>query len=469
MINDITQTSGIGFVPTAAVRDFAGNFEVWPAQHKADPDDFIVQERQPGLQCTVSPQSDFPNQESLDCPRGHLVAVTLVKYRLTTPAAIEGLAQLLRIPAKNITAAGLKDRTARSAQMVVIEGVDLEVVRRNCKPDEDILRRDGFFIKDARRCSKKLGKGHLEGNHFQIKLVVAGKSKSELEEYMRPRIEFLMRDHKGRRVPRVPNFFGRQRLGRRQNLLGVGVDLLTSGLEAGVKRFICEVVDQNDHPKANELRRRLAKCWDDAERAAEAKGETVAQQYYCFIEMKEMLEATGFRNTPVYKLSNMYIEQKLISRIINTRCIEKAVRELKDDLSLSVGAFQGYWFNQILGDVNDEGAKISVSQLEVDKGGEPVIPLYFTGDDRSVAFYKQWCPQAIPDQLDRKTKEIFLTNYNGRPGPRRPAFIFVNDLSYEIHDGVVTFCFSLRSGAYATTFLSYLFQLDTDSLEVEKL
>jgi len=469
MINDITMTSGQGFVPQTAVRNFAGNFEVLKAQHKADPDDFVVQEQQPGLQCTVSTQSDYPNQDVLESGRGPLVSAIMVKYRLTTPAAIEGLAHQLGISPKNITAAGLKDRTARSAQLVVIEGVDFEHVRRNCFPDESTLRERGFFIKDARRCTKKLGKGHLEGNHFQIKLVVAGKSKAELEEYLRPRLEFLMRDHKGRRVPRVPNFFGRQRLGRRQNLLGVGVDLLTNGLEAGIKRFICEVVPQNDHPKANDLRRQLAKCWAEAERAAEAKGQTVAEQYYCFIDMKKLLEAPGFRNKPVYMLSNMYIEQKLVSKIINTRCIERAVRELKDDLSLSVGAFQGYWFNQILGEVNDEGAKISLSQLEVDKSGEHVIPLYFTGDEKSVAFYRQWCPQAIPDKLDRKTKEIFLANYNGRPGPRRPAFIFVNDLSYEIHDEVINFCFSLRSGAYATTFLSYLFQLDTDSEEVEKL
>ncbi|MDQ5975418.1 MAG: 8-hydroxy-5-deazaflavin:NADPH oxidoreductase, partial [Actinomycetota bacterium] len=143
-----------GFVPTAAVRDFAGNFEVWAAQHKADPDDFVVQERQPGLQCTVSTESDFPNPEDLDSAKGPLVAVTLVKYRHTTPAAIEGLARLLNMPVKNITAAGLKDRTARSAQMVVLEGVDLEHVRRHCFPDENVLREHGFFIKDARRCTK---------------------------------------------------------------------------------------------------------------------------------------------------------------------------------------------------------------------------------------------------------------------------------------------------------------------------
>jgi TruD family tRNA pseudouridine synthase len=466
-INDITMTSGIGFVPTAAVRNFAGNFDVWAAQHKADPDDFVVQERQPGLQCTVSVESDFPNPEDLDSAKGPLVAVTLVKYRHTTPAAIEGLARLLNIPAKNITAAGLKDRTARSAQMVVVEGVELEHVRRHCFPDENVLREHGFFIKDARRCTKKLGKGHLEGNHFQIKLIVAGKTREQLEEYLAPRLEFLMRDHKGKRVPRVPNFFGRQRLGRRQNLLGVGVDLIENGLEAGIKRFICEVVENNDHPKANELRRQLAAKWAEAERIAEEKGQSVAEQFYCFLDMKKLLETIGFRGKPLYKTANMFIEYKLVNKILSTKCIERAVRELKDDLSLSVGAFQGYWFNQLLGDVNDEGAKISVKSLDTDKDGEPTIPLYFPGDERSVAFYRQWCPQAVPDQLDRKTKEIFLSNFNGRPGPRRPAFIFVNDLSFEVHDEVVSFCFSLRSGAYATTFLSYLFQLDTDGLEVE--
>jgi hypothetical protein len=227
------------------------------------------------------------------------------------------------------------------------------------------------------------------------------------------------------------------------------------------------VVENNDHPKANELRRQLAAKWAEAERVAEEKGQSVAEQFYCFLDMKKLLETIGYRGKPVYKMANMFIEYKLVNKILSTKCIERAVRELKDDLSLSVGAFQGYWFNQLLGDVNDEGAKISVRSLEVDKDGEPVIPLYFPGDERSVAFYRQWCPQAVPDQLDRKTKEIFLSNFNGRPGPRRPAFIFVNDLSYEVHDEVVSFCFSLRSGAYATTFLSYLFQLDTDGLEVE--
>jgi hypothetical protein len=64
--------------------------------------------------------------------------------------------------------------------------------------------------------------------------------------------------------------------------------------------------------------------------------------------MKKLLETIGFRGKPLYKTANMFIEYKLVNKILSTKCIERAVRELKDDLSLSVGAFQGYWFNQLL-------------------------------------------------------------------------------------------------------------------------
>jgi TruD family tRNA pseudouridine synthase len=461
-------TTGQGFVPTAAIRKFAGGFDVWSASHKKEPDDFIVQELQPGLRCTVSMESDFSSADALDIGKGKFVAVTLVKFRLTTSAAIEGLAKLLGVPRRNISAAGLKDRTARTAQMVVIEGVALEHVRSHCLASEATLKQCGFFIKDARLTPRKLGKGHLEGNHFQIKLIVAGKSRQELADYIEPRLEYLMRDHQGKRVPRILNPFDRQRLGRRQNLLGVGDEYIKRGLKAGVKRFICEVIECNDHPQANQLRLKLALLWDEAELSASDKGEEVEEQFYSFLDMQRLLEQRVY-GRPLYKVANMFIEYNLISRILATKSIERSVREMKNDISLSIGAYQGYWFNQVLANVNDTGAKISVSNLALDKNGEPVIPLYFAGDQKSVEFYQHWCPQAIPAHLDAKCQEIFLTNLTGLVGPRRPAFVFVNDLSYEVHDQAVTFCFSLRPGSYATIFLQHLFQLDTDSLEVDDL
>jgi tRNA(Glu) U13 pseudouridine synthase TruD len=45
----------------------------------------------------------------------------------------------------------------------------------------------------------------------------------------------------------------------------------------------------------------------------------------------------------------------------------------------------------------------------------------------------------------------------------------VNELTYEVHDEGVTFSFYLRSGSFATTFLSYLFNLDGDQDEPDTL
>lgn len=238
------------------------------------------------------------------------------------------------------------------------------------------------------------------------------------------------------------------------------MECVTKGIWAGCKAFLCDVVEENDHPTDTALRRKLRAILEKAEAQANERGETVAEQFYFWMDMKELLEKVGYDNRPAYRAANMFIEYKLIKEVMKTKCLDKAVRALKDDLSLSIGAWQAYWFNQVLADVNDDDSKISIESLGVDQYGEPVIPLYFPGDDRSVAFYKQWCPQAVPPALDRETKEIFLTNKDRRPGPRRPAYIFVNELSYEVHDELVVFSFYLRSGAFATTFLSYLFNLD---------
>lgn len=461
-ITENTLRTGQGFVPSASLRSFAGGFDNWRAEHKKDPLHFVVTEKQPGLQLTVSPKSDLPNPEMYMARKGRYVAATLVKTRHTTPAAIDAVARLLGVDARCISYGGLKDRTAVTSQMIVIEGVSLDHVRRSCFPSEQTLREHGFFLKDARPTDKKLSKGHLEGNRFEILLTVDGKSAAELSEYLQPRVNYLMAEQGN--APKVPNFFGRQRLGRRQNLMGVGREFILNGVNAGVKRFICEAVKENDHPKATEIRMELAKIWEEAEVRAANRGETVAEQFMCFLDMKAVLEAPiGYHKKPVWKMANMYIEHRLVNRILATKSMEQAVTDLRNDLSLSIGAYQGFWFNQVLGAVID--GKVPLSALDRGHNGEPVIPLYFTGDDQSVAFYKQVCPEAIPDKVDPFIKRLFLTNPPGRPGPRRSAFISVKNLEYRVHDGAVSFKFSLPSGSYATNFLAYLFELDQDDLE----
>lgn len=467
-IPEITLKRGKGFVPTASMRAYAG-FSVWPAQHKMTPRDFVVRERHPNLQLTESPESDF-EPAVLDRMTGRYVAVTLVKRKLTTPDAIGAAAKLLKVPNSDISAAGLKDRSAETSQMIVIRTNNLEHVRAHCFPKEENLRRYGFFLKDARRYDRMLDKGHLSGNQFRINLRLPGKSKEELEAYLEPRVLYLTRQHKGKHVLRVPNFFGSQRCGQRQNNIFIGWEFITKGIEAGCKAFVCDDVEENDHPKATDLRRKLRKIWDAMEVQAAEKGETIAEQFYFWMDMKELLDKPGHDGRPAYKAANMFIERKLIKDLMRTKCMEQSVRALKNDLSLSIGAWQAYWFNYVLAEVNDAAKEISSEKdLEIDRLDEPVIPLFFCGDKQSVAFYERWCPQAIPPVIDPKVREIFLSNADGRRGPRRPAFIFVNELTYEVHDEGVTFSFYLRSGSFATTFLSYLFNLDGDQDEPDTL
>ncbi|MBS1997482.1 MAG: tRNA pseudouridine(13) synthase TruD [Cyanobacteria bacterium SZAS LIN-2] len=457
---------GVGFIPTASMRRYAGDFPLVAAQHKATPEDFIVEEKQPGYQCTVSTASDFADPEELDRRKGRFIAFTLVTYRMTTSAGCKAVARLLGVDPSLITVAGNKDRTARTSQAAVVEIDDIDRVRRCSFPDEQVLKEQGFFIKDVRRTDSPLGKGRLEGNRFTIKLLVPGMSQQALNEYLEPRLKHILAVHGDGKRPYIPNFFWRQRLGRRQNLLGVGATLVTEGLEAGVKRFMCEVVEQNDHPLATKLRRQLLPIWQDAERIAAERHSFVAEQHYSFLDMKKALEKPTYHGKPSYQPANMFIEHTLANEMAKSRNFEELIRRnraVRDDISLWVGAYQGYWCNQVLGKVLD--GDIPTSALEVgERDGELLIPLYFAGDEKSAAFYQRVCPEAIPHHIDPVVRKLFLTNFRDRRGPRRPAFITVNDLKYSVHDESVTFNFLLRSGAYATNFLSLLFDLDAEVL-----
>jgi len=457
---------GAGFIPVPSMRRYAGDFSLVRAQHKATPTDFVVQEKQPGYLCTVSTSSDFPNPGELENRKGRFVAFTLVLERLTTSAGCKAVARLLNVDPSLITVAGNKDRTARTAQAAVVEISDVDLVRRNSFPDEEVLKRDGFFIKDVRRTDSPLGKGRLDGNHFQIKLLVPGMNKQALTEYLEPRMKHVLAVHGDGKRPYIPNFFWRQRLGRRQNLLGVGYNLITEGLDSGIERFLCEVVEDNDHPLATKLRKQLGPMWADAVKVAKGKGETVAEQFYSFLGMRQLIEKPTFHGKPSYQPANMFIEHTLATEVAKCKSFEEMIRRnraVRDDVSLWVGAYQGYWFNQVLGRVLD--GEIPTSALEVgERDGELLIPLYFPGDPKSVAFYQRVCPEAIPHHIDPVVRKLFLTNFRDRRGPRRPAFIYVNDLDYSVHDGAVNFKFLLRSGAYATNFLSLLFDLDANVL-----
>src|SRR5688572_12413230 len=202
---------------TAELALFTGQCRV-PARIKDAPEDFQVEEEQQGLLCTVGLTSDLIENFDFKPHRSELVAVTAVKRNMTTFDLQLAIAKMFGIPAENVTYGGLKDRSAKTAQRFVIKGVSLDVARRMCCPEP--IRGSGFFLKDAAPATAELSAGRLVGNRFTLKVKVPGMSREQIQEYVQPRLAYL-----AKLDWMVPNAYGRQRLGRRQNLHSIGETL----------------------------------------------------------------------------------------------------------------------------------------------------------------------------------------------------------------------------------------------------
>lgn len=433
-----------GFVPTE-VTDYIGRGRV-PARIKMQPADFNVEERQsPDRLCTTSTSSDLDESGAYGSGKPGLVGVTLVKQKLTTFAAVYEVARTLGISASRVSYAGLKDRWAMTAQRIVIDGVHLDDVRRMCCPDK--IYGAGWFIKDATPASGRLAKGQLLSNRFTLNVAVPGMSAGQISEYISPRLEQL-----ASRGWLVPNAYGRQRLGRRQNLYQIGETLMREGAEAAIKRFLTETAPNNERPAATQLREKLGRQW------------------LWFQNMKEVLDQPLDRGEPTYRCLNMDVEYKIVTRMLQLEgSWNKVMNSLLDEFSLWVGAYQSYWFNQVLarvirGEIVLEGDSIPL--LVFDQKWDNQRRRFTDEDGEALSFYRKYCPEAIPDKVDPEVKKLFLTpRRNGRGQisiPWRRAMIPVLDIKHTIDNGMWRPQFELRSGGYATTLLGLLFDIDQD-------
>jgi tRNA pseudouridine13 synthase len=161
---------------------------------KEEPEDFCVDER------------------PLYLPRGdgeHLYA-RITKRNLSTPDLVARLSSVLGVKTKCIGIAGLKDAHAVTSQMVSIQGVMPEKVKRIRLDDRltavEVL---GFH-------RNRLRKGHHAGNRFRV--VLRGASRDALVHV--PAI-LAMLERQG-----MPNYFGPQRQGRAGLNYRTGAELL---------------------------------------------------------------------------------------------------------------------------------------------------------------------------------------------------------------------------------------------------
>jgi TruD family tRNA pseudouridine synthase len=407
------------FVPPVLMR-FLGQDRV-PALIKQSPEDFQVEERQTDKQCTVTPESDWSEDFASSPVKRGLISMTLVKRQKTTFAAVYEVARRLGVKPENVTYAGLKDRWALTAQRIVVEGITLDEARRHCCPEA--IRGAGWFLKDPVPADRRLSKGQLLANRFTLKVKVPGLTAEQIQAYVEPRLAAILESG-------CPNLYGRQRLGRRQNLYHVGDTLIHEGAEAAIRRFLCET-SPNERPQATEMRKRIDEQW------------------YHFDRISDMLEHT-------HQQLNMDVEYKIAKMLWETGSFEKTMHGMQQEFSLWVGAYQSYWFNQALA---------GVLQGDIPLNGGGSIPLLVC-DPESERFYRRYLPESVAGQVNAEVRKLFLTpRRNGRGQVSRPwrkAIIPVMDLTHRSEDGIWYCQFELRSGAYATTLLSLLFEMDQD-------
>ncbi len=316
------------------------------------------------------------------------------KRNISTLEAIKKIAATLQVNQRDIGYAGLKDKQAITTQVFSVEG----------KTPEQILAIELTSIEVlwAKRHPHKLRVGHLQGNRFDItwRDVVR-------EEYsiISEKLEQLA--EKG-----VPNWFGSQRFGNKQDTHLIGRALVQSNweevlayLSTDMTAQMCRLPQRLDEVKAiRYMPHRLRKLYLSAYQA---------HLFNCILERRfpyigELLDgdvAVKHSNGAPFNVENASVEQNRA-----------------DLFEISpTGPIFGYKMRQPTG---------SVKKMEMELLSE----------------------EGVKPETFRKVVGIRL------PGTRRPFRIKMDVHQIQHIDDALRLCFTLPAGAYATVVLDELFR-----------
>lgn len=169
-------------------------------QFKSSPEDFVVEE--------------IPVYEASGS--GTHVYALIEKQRMTTPRLIKELARALNKKPRDFGYAGLKDAMAVTRQWVSIEHIDPQRVAN--------LKLDKVRVLKVDRHNNKIKIGHLAGNRFEIKLRHPASGAAHRAEAI---LDVL-------RTRGLPNYFGTQRFGNRNDNAAIGFALLKNDPKAAM-------------------------------------------------------------------------------------------------------------------------------------------------------------------------------------------------------------------------------------------
>jgi tRNA pseudouridine13 synthase len=368
---------------------------------------------------------------------GEHVYCEIQKIGMTTFDAMHRLGKTLDISTRDIGYAGMKDAHAITRQIFSIAGITPEAVMA--------LQIPGITVQWAARHGNKLRLGHLQGNRFAIKIREA----NPLDVVkLKPMLDLIQK--RG-----MPNFFGEQRFGRRNNNDLLGAALIRGDHESVLKLLLGSPDPSLDDPKT--LAARTA--FDKRDNAA---------------AMQLWPRSGG-------------IERRVLARLMKTHRPSAAVHAIDDKIRrLWVSAVQSRLFNDVLakriasidklfdGDLackHDNGACFRVESAATEQPRCDGFEISPTGP---LVGYRMTMPEGEPLRIEKEAMtEVSLSAQDFRQsgkmrvkGARRPLRIKPENVEFaggvDNFGGHITVAFTLPAGAFATVLLRELMKSEDE-------
>jgi tRNA pseudouridine13 synthase len=382
---------------------------------KQRPEDFFVQE--------------IPLYEPSG--QGEHVYAEIQKIGMSTFDAIERIAYALGVSSRDIGYAGMKDTHAITRQVLSIWGTTEQAVMALKIPD--------LTVQWAARHVNKLRLGHLAGNRFAIKIRDVDPA---AVVKLKPVLDRLQKAG-------LPNYFGEQRFGRRNNN-----DLLGAALIRGDYPTLLKLLLGSPNPKVDDPKTVQARKAFDAGNAEMA--------------MKLMSRSHG-------------MERRILARFIKTKKAGAAVKAVDQKLRrLWVSALQSRLFNDVVarrvttldkmmeGDLaykHDTGSVFRVENVPVEQERADRFEISPTGP---LIGYRCTLPAGEPLAIEEsvfaehglKPQDFRQEGRERVKGARRALRVQPKDVELvggsDQHGPYITVAFTLPAGSFATVLMREL-------------
>lgn len=346
------------------------------------------------------------------------------KTDLSTFQAVRDIARALNLNPRRMGYAGLKDARAVTQQMMSVQGV----------PPERVLALDLANIKVlwATRHKNKLKAGHLKGNRFTIRIRDVGGSQVE-----NARRILAVLQKRG-----VPNYFGEQRFGRRNDAHRLGRAIVNGDVEEMIQLYL-----GRPHPAESPI----------------------------IYQARAHFDAGDWAKALPLFLSKMSDEREVLRALIKSggSYLEAYSRLPRDKRRFFVSAYQSYLFNGVLDERLDTLDRLFVGDLAFihAKGASFLVEDVAAEQPRADRFeispsgplygYKLLLAAGTQGELERRilaAEGLSLDSFRLKgglkaSGARRPLRFPLLEPELWYDEGLVL-AFELPKGCYATNVLA---------------